>query len=332
MTAAVTTVDRTRGRPTGVPRPLTVVRLLVRLLVTLLLVSLIVFSVTQVLPGDVARIIGGQQATAEQIERIRENLGLDRPAWAQYLSWLGGIFTGDLGVSLASGDPVLQKISGRVLNSVTLVVITTVISVPLAVFLGTIAARSRGRISEWVFQSVVVLVNALPMFVLGTLLVILFATTVFPILPAVSNIRPGRFPWEEPVLLILPVATLVLLAGTYIASIVRTTVIDALASEYVMLAELKGLSESRVLFRHALSNAIGPVLQAVSIAAAITFGSVVIIEYVFAYPGVGTGLTEAIALRDIPVLQAYVLLIAAVFFIGNFIADVISDQVGERKR
>lgn len=303
-----------------------------RFLVTLFLVSVVVFAVTQVLPGDVAAVIGGQEATPAQLERIRENLGLNRPPLEQYLSWFGGLLTGDFGTSLASGVPVTQAISGRLLNSLTLVVLTTVIAVPLAIISGTLVARRRSRVFEWLFQGIVVFVNALPMFVLGTLMVILFATTVFQWLPAVSNLRPGVLPWTEPRLLVLPVATLVLLSGTYMASIVRTTVIDALSSEYVMLAELKGLSPRRVLFRHALSNAFGPILQVISISAAITFGSVVIIEYVFAYPGIGTGLAEAIALRDIPVIQAYVLLIAVVFYVGNFIADRISDKVGVRVR
>lgn len=301
-------------------------------LLTLGLVSVLIFLATQALPGDVARIILGRDATVENLAMLRQQLGLDRPVAEQYLSWIGGVLRGDFGVSLTSGQPVGEYLGGRVINSATLVLLTMVISLPLSILLGVIAARRKDGWFDRGLLAVSMLVNSLPMFVLGTVLVVVFGTTFLRVLPPVSIIPPGHLPWWHPAELVLPTATLALLATTYLARLVRSTVIDVLGSEYIQMATLKGLTERRIVYRHALINAIGPTLQAAAMTTAVTLGGVVVIEFVFAYPGIGTALTDAIGKRDIPVIQAVVLLIAVVFYICNLLADLIQSSLGPRKR
>lgn len=298
------------------------------MIVVLLLVSVMVFAMTHLLPGNAARIDLGQDGTPAQIKSMTRSLGLDEPFWTQYGKWLGQLVRGNLGTSFSFHVPVASLVGTPLLNSGFLVVVAMLLSLPLAVVLGTAAAARRGGLFDSAFQSVVVLANALPMYVIATVLVTIFATNVTHLLPAVSNVTPGSYPWDHLSSVVLPVATLVILGVSYIGSIVRTTMIDALQSEYVMFATLRGVSRRRILFRHALGNALGPILQVTSIATALSFGSVVIVEYVFDYPGIGTGLNNAIASRDLPVIQAYVLVIGVVFFLSNVAADTLRRAFG----
>ena len=335
MTTGVLPETRTSAPPApgaGRTRWLRVGRTLGIGVLTMFLVSVLVFFATQALPGDIAQIILGRDATPESLATLRAQLGLDRPVIEQYFTWIAGVLRGDFGVSLSSGQPVTTYLGGRILNSATLVVFTMVISLPLSIVAGVFAARHKDGWFDKALLAGSSLVNSLPMFVLGTLLVVLLGTTVFPILPPVSIIPPGDLPWWHPAELVLPVTTLVLLATTYLARLVRSTVIDVLDSEYIQMATLKGLKENRIVYRHALVNAIGPTLQAAAMTTAVTLGGVVVIEFVFAYPGIGTALTDAISKRDIPVIQAVVLLIAVVFYLCNLLADVIQSTLGPRSR
>ncbi|MFD2467384.1 ABC transporter permease [Amycolatopsis silviterrae] len=290
----------------------------------LFLVSVLVFLVTQALPGDVARIVLGKDATAEQVSALRHQLGLDQPLVTQYGRWLGGLLTGDPGVSLQNKEPVADILGPRIVNSFTLGFVSMLLILPLSVTAGVLSAARRDSYADKAFVAVSSLSMALPPFVVGMLLIALFATSLLGVLPGVSDIPPGDLPWWHPAELVLPVATLTFMGVMYLGRMVRASVIDALDSEYVQMAVLKGLSRRRILFRHALPNAIAASLPAAGLVAAVTITGVVVVEYVYSYPGLGTALVSAVNSHDLPVLQACVLILAATYYLCNLLSDVLS--------
>jgi peptide/nickel transport system permease protein len=251
---------------------------------------------------------------------------------SQYLSWLGGLLRWDLGTSLASQQPVSELLAPRLVNSGVLVLVAAVVSVPLSIAIGSYAALRREKTFDTVTSNLLLLLAALPEFVVAVLLVIVFSTTVFHWLPAISPVPPGDRPWEYPKGLVLPVATLVIAVAPYVARIMRASMIEVLESDYVEMARLKGLPERTVLVRHALPNAIGPVFQVIAINLAYLAGGVVVIEYVFNYPGIGSSLQDAVVNHDIPVVQALAVLIAGVYVVLNLLADVATILVTPRLR
>ncbi len=307
-------------------------RLLLGLLV-LFFVSVLVFVATQAL-GDPARAILGRDATPERLAALQDQLNLDQSLVGQYLSWLGGLVHLDLGDSLASqGVPVTTLLHDRLINSAVLVLFAAIVSIPLSVALGSYAALRREKPFDTVSTNLMLLLAALPEFVVAVLLVMLFATTVFNgWLPAVSSVPPGSHPWDDPKVLILPTATLVIAVAPYVARIMRASMVEVLESDYVEMARLKGLPERTVLVRHALPNAIGPVFQVIAINLAYLAGGIVVIEYVFNYPGIGSALQDAVVNHDIPVVQALAMLIAAVYVVLNLMADVATILVTPRLR
>lgn len=301
-------------------------------LLLLLIVSLLIFGATQGLPGDTAERVAGRGATAEQLQAVRDRLGLERPLPQQYFGWLANLLQGNPGVSLSSQAPVWEMVASSVRNSYILVALAMVITFPLSVFLGVWAGYRRDRLDDKVLLGTSIGVNALPEFVVGTLLVFFFATTVFTVLPAVSILPPGDSPLAHLPEMVLPVATLSLLGVTYLYRLIRVSVIDVLDSEYIQMAQMKGLTTRRVLFRHALPNAVVPTIQATAIVAAYCLGGVVVIEYVFGYPGIGTALTKAVGVRDLPVIQFLVMIIAATFIVLNLLADVLAVYLSPRSQ
>ncbi|MFD2472208.1 ABC transporter permease [Amycolatopsis silviterrae] len=297
-------------------------RLLVSLVV-LWLVTLLVFVATLLLPGDPARAILGQQATPERIAALQHQLHLDEPVWQRYLSWLGGLFTGDLGTSTSTQGPVTTLLADRVSASLVLLVLAAVIATPLGLALGTWSAMRRGRAGDQVVSGISLVIAALPEFVIGVALIVLFATTVFRVLPSVTLTPPGEAVWAQPSQLVLPVLTLVLVVTPYITRMMRATMNEVLDSGYVEMARLKGMRERTVLLRHALPHAVGPVAQVVAIQLAWLAGGVVVVEFLFRYPGIGQALIDAVGKRDVAVVQAVTLLIAAVYIVVNLLADVI---------
>ncbi|GAA1025782.1 MULTISPECIES: ABC transporter permease [Amycolatopsis] len=297
-------------------------RLLVSLVV-LWLVTLLVFVATLLLPGDPARAILGQQATPERIAALQHTLHLDEPVWQRYLSWLGGLFTGDLGTSTSTQGPVTTLLADRVSASLVLLVLAAVIATPLGLALGTWSAMRRGRAGDQVVSGISLVIAALPEFVIGVALIVLFATTVFRFLPSVTLTPPGEAVWAQPSQLVLPVLTLVLVVTPYITRMMRATMNEVLDSGYVEMARLKGMRERTVLLRHALPHAVGPVAQVVAIQLAWLAGGVVVVEFLFRYPGIGQALIDAVGKRDVAVVQAVTLLIAAVYIVVNLLADVI---------
>lgn len=306
-------------------------RLAVSVLV-LLAVSFVVFIFTLLLPGDPAQAILGQQATPERLEALRAQLELDRPWWERYLGWLGGLLTGNLGVSAAAGGPISELLGGRIVNSLVLMAISAVIAVPLGIGLGTWAALRRGRGSDQMLNTGAMVLASLPEFVVGIVLVTLFSTTVLQILPSVTLAAPGTQVWDFPLQLVLPVATLVLVVVPYMVRMMRTTMSEVLASGYVEMARLKGVPERQVILRHALPHAIGPVAQVIAMQLAWLAGGIVVVEVLFRYPGVGQAMVDAVNNRDVQVVQTISLLIAVFYVVVNLLADIVGILANPRLR
>jgi len=301
-------------------------------IVVLILVSIVVFAATQALPGDAARAILGRNATPDSLQALREQLHLNRPLVLQYLGWAAGLLHGDAGVSLAAREPVSTLIGDRIVNSAFLVLCSGLISIPLSIVIGAYAALWRDKTFDVVVSLVTLVFAALPEFVVGVTLVIVFATTVVQVFPAVSMITPGTPPWAEPQALVLPTLTLVLAVTPYVARIMRASMIEVLESDYVEMARLKGLSERIVIRRHALPNALGPTFQVIALNLAYLAGGVIVVEFVFNYAGIGGALRDAVAARDLPVIQALAMLIAGLYVVLNLLADIGTIVVTPRLR
>ncbi|MGD0559335.1 MAG: ABC transporter permease [Streptosporangiaceae bacterium] len=301
-------------------------------IVVLVVVSIVVFAATQALPGDPAQAILGRSATPASLAALRRQLHLDQPVLEQYWSWLSGLLRGNLGRSLAAQEPVTTLLGPKLVNSAVLVAISAVVSIPLSVAIGCWAALKREKIFDSVSSILLLALAALPEFVVAVVLVILFATIVFHVLPAVSTIPPGSEPWDNIPALVLPCLTLVIAVAPYVARIMRASMIEVLESDYVEMARLKGLPERTVLLRHALPNALGPVFQVIALNLAYLAGGIVVVEYVFNYAGIGSALQDAVVNHDLPVVQALAMLIAALYVALNLIADVATIMVTPRLR
>jgi peptide/nickel transport system permease protein len=301
-------------------------------ILTLFFVSIIVFAATQALPGDAARAILGRTATPDSLNALREQLHLNEPILQQYWHWLTGFLTGDPGNSLAAQQPVTEVLGKRLENSVALVLLAALISTPLSIAAGAYSAARRDRAFDHVTGIVSLSFAALPEFVIGIGLVVLLGTTVFTVLPAVSIIPPEDSPWSHPKELVLPTLALVIAVFTYTTRIMRASMVEVLESDYVEMARLKGLPEKRVVWRHAVPNAIAPTIQVTALNFAYLAGGIVLIEYVFGYAGIGSALVDGVHNRDIPIVQALAMLIAAVYVVLNVLADVLVILVSPRLR
>lgn len=301
-------------------------------LTTLFVVSLLIFIVTQALPADPASAILGREATPEALAAIRSELGLDRPWYVQYFSWLGGVFSGDFGTSYATRMSVADYLGARVGYSFFLMAVAAVASIPLSIVIGSYAALKRDKRFDTTSSLGTLILAALPEFVVGTLLIVLFATTVFQLLPAVTYLPPGTAPWQDVNGLVLPVLTLVISVSPYVARVMRAAMVEVLESDYVEMARLKGMPERTVLWRHSLPNAIGPTLQVIALNLAFLAGGVIVVERLFNFPGIGSALADAVRTRDMPVVQFLALVIAGVYVLTNLLADVGTVLVTPRLR
>jgi peptide/nickel transport system permease protein len=300
--------------------------------ITLFCVSILVFLATQTLPGNAASAVLQNTATPQRLHALEVQMGLNRSAVEQYWSWLTGLLSGHFGTSIVSGASVSSLIGGRIVNTLVLVVLAGVIGTIIGVGLGVLAAARRDSWLDHILSVTALAVTALPEFVVAMALVIFFAAVVWHLFPAVSVFPPGVAPWSDPKLLILPVATLVIVIVPYTFRMMRAAMIDALESDYVEMARLKGLSPRRVLLFHALPNAIAPTIQVIGLNFLYLAGGVVVVEYVFNYPGLGQGLVNAVSDRDIPVIQFIVILLAAFYVIVNIATDMISLAASPRRR
>jgi peptide/nickel transport system permease protein len=300
---------------------------------TLWLVSILVFLATAAL-GDPVRAILGRDYNANpgRVAELEALLNSDASLVSRYFDWLGGLLQGDLGTSLATGLPVSDLIKNSVINSAMLVFLAAVVMIPLAFAIAMVSVHYRRKRPDTVIQTILLAMAGLPEFVIGVLLIALFATTVFHIFPAVTISSPTGHPWDNWDSMVLPTLTLVLWVTPYVSRIVRASLLEVIDSEYVELARLKGIPEKVVMRKHALLNAIVPGIQVIALQLAFLAGGVVVVETLFAYPGVGLQLVDAVRNHDVPTVQALSMIIAAVYVVVNLIADLLSILLTPRAR
>ncbi len=284
--------------------------------------SILVFMATQALPGDAAVAYLGNSATPELLATIREQLHLNDPVWMQYVKWASDALRFDFGMTLTGESSVNSILSERIQNTLILMGTSGIVAIPLSISIGVYAAVRRGKFFDNVSSYVTLIFAALPEFVVAIFVVFVFATNVFHVFPAISFLDPGTLAWSQPMSLVLPTLTLVLAVTPYVSRIMRGSMIEVMESEYIQMARLKGLSERTIILRHALPNAIAPTIQVIALQLAWLAGGVVVVEAIFAYPGIGTILIESVLGRDLPIVQALTLMIAALYVVLNILADI----------
>ena len=300
-------------------------------LLLLLAVSVLIFAGTQILPGDVAQSILGQSATPEALANLREELGLNEPALSRYFSWLGGAMTGDLGTALTSGADISDAIGSRLGNTVFLAAVAAVIAIPLAILLGLLAVRYRERWPDKLISGVTLASISLPEFFIGYVLILFFAAKL-QWFPSVATVYDGMAFGERLNVVVLPAITLTMVVLAHMMRMTRAAILNVMQSAYIETAELKGLSAFQVIARHAFPNAIAPIVNVVMLNLAYLVVGVVVVEVVFAYPGMGQYLVDHVSKRDVPVVQACGLIFAAVYIGLNMIADIVSILANPRLR
>ncbi|MEL7343573.1 MAG: ABC transporter permease [Pseudomonadota bacterium] len=288
---------------------------------TLFVVSLVIFFAVEALPGDPATQILGQGATEENLAALREQLGLNKNVFVRYFEWLFGAFRGDFGVSFANERPVGEQIGPRFANTLWLAGYAAVLAVPTAIFLGICAALFRNSIYDRVSNSLALVSISSPEFFIGYILV-LFLAVQNQIFPAISSVTPGMSFWARVETTTLPAITMALVVTAYMMRMTRAAIINLLASPYIEMARLKGVPAGKVITRHALPNALAPIINVVALNLAYLITGVVLVEVVFVYPGVGQLLVDGVSKRDFPIVQACCLIFAATFILFNLIADV----------
>lgn len=318
-----------------------VLRRLLFLLLTLLLTSIVVFLVTQLLPGDVCRVILGREVGAGALADCRQQLGLDDPAAIRYLRWLGNFVQGDWGESFSTRSVIRPLVLQRLTNSMRLALVTMVIAVPLAIFFGVAAGLNAGRPLDSLISIGSLAVVGLPEFVTGLVLIELLAfrlngwlQTRFGItpFPANSSVRPDATFGEALPMLILPALTATLVLLAYIARLTRAGVVEELRRPYVRTAVLKGLPRRTVVWRHVLRNALLPTITVIAISFGWLISGLIVIENVFNYPGLGRLLLFAIDRRDLPLLQAVTMVTVFGFSLANLLADLLYAWLNPRIR
>jgi peptide/nickel transport system permease protein len=305
-----------------------VVRRLAGAIAALLAASVLIFAAVEVLPGSAASAVLGRSASPAAVRILTHRMGLDRPASRRYADWLGGFVRGDLGdsaVAIAQGAkhaPIWHVISGPLENSAILAGITALLMIPLSLGLGALAAVHAGRPTDHVISIGALAAVSLPEFVTGSLLVAVFFVGLH-VLPPVSIVPPGVDPLSNPKQLVLPVATLLLASLAAGIRMVRAGTFEVLQTEYVQTARLNGLPERRVILRYALRNALAPSVQVLAQNLQYLVGGVIVVEAVFAYPGIGTQLVNAVQNRDVTVVQSVAMLIAVFYVMINLLADLV---------
>ena len=297
-------------------------RLLLGLL-TLVVVSLIIFSAVELLPGDLAEAILGQAATPETVAAFRKDLGLDLPPHERYFGWLGGIVQGDFGQSLATNRPIADLLAGRLGNTLFLAGLAALIAVPISLFLGILAALYR---NSWLDRGVNLTALAaisMPEFFVAYILIVFLAVQT-GIFPSMSNVSADMAIGDRLYRTLLPAITLTLVVTAHMMRMTRAAIINLLASPYIEMARLKGLSPARIILRHALPNALAPIINVIALNLAYLIVGVVVVEVVFVYPGLGQLMVDSVANRDLPVVQACSLIFAATYILLNLLADVLS--------
>jgi len=295
---------------------------LVFALLTLILVSALIFIAIEIVPGDVASRILGRDATPELLAKVRERMHLDVPPVERYVDWLVNIAVhGDFGRALTSDQPVSQIIGPKVVATLKLVAFAFLLYLPLALIPAAVQALNRDRPLDHALSVVNLVLLSIPDFLLGTILMILFVVT-WQWFPAIAGLRGtpdlGQFLWAT----LLPALTLAIAMAVYASRMLRDNLIEVLDAEYIRMAELKGLSRLAVLLRHALPNSLIPTLNVTALNLAYIIGGVVIIERLFTYPGFGSLMIDSLQLQDAPLVEATVLISAAIYIAANLLADI----------
>ncbi|QXI30850.1 ABC transporter permease [Pseudomonas vanderleydeniana] len=292
-------------------------------LFSLFAVSVIIFLAVGLLPGDIAQAMLGQSATPETLAAFRAQLGLDQPALWRFLHWAGHILQGDLGASLANQRPIAELVAGRLGNTLCLAGLAALVSVPLALILGMLAALHRNSWFDRLLNTLALSSVSFPEFFVAYLLILLFSVKL-GWLPSLSSLPPDASLGLLLERSVLPVATLSLVVVAQMMRMTRAALINLLASPYIEMARLKGISQGRIIFHHALPNALAPIVNVIALNLAYLVVGVVVVEVVFVYPGLGQLLVDSVAKRDIPVVQACSLIFAATYIVLNTLADVLS--------
>ncbi|MBC8335424.1 MAG: ABC transporter permease [Anaerolineales bacterium] len=300
-------------------------------LITLLLISIIIFLGVEALPGDAADAYLGQSATPESLRALREEFGLDTPAHQRYLNWLGDMLKGDLGDSMARRKPVSEVIGNQFRNTVVLAAAAAIVGIPLAIVLGVFAGLTRDKWPDILVSLVAILGMTLPGFVTATVLIYVFSIRL-EWFPAIAMV-----PTDAPVIeilpnIFLPIITLTFIMVAHILRLVRTNMIEVLVSNYVQMARLKGVPAMRIVFLHALPNAMLPSINVIALTLAWLLGGVAIIETVFNYPGIGKLLINAIGDRDLALVQGIAIILAGIYIGVNLIADLLALVLNPRLR
>lgn len=297
----------------------------------LLVVSALIFLGVEALPGDTAQAILGQNATPQALENLREQLGLNQSALTRYFNWLGGVLTGDLGTALTNGADIRQSLEQRLGNTLFLAGCAAIIGIPLALLFGIIAARYEGGWPDKLISAVTLTTISMPEFV-AAYFVIFLLTQVFPIFQPVTFVFPGMSFWAKLHAVALPVIVLVAVVMAYTMRMTRAAILQVLQSPYIETAELKGLSPIKIIWSHALPNAVAPIVSVVMLSLAHLVVGAVVVEVVFGYNALGQYLIDHVSKRDLPVVQAVGLVFAVVYIVLNIIADVVAIIANPRLR
>ena len=301
------------------------------IVVTVFAASIIIFAITQLLPGDVARLIVGQFATEQAVENVRVELGLDKPIVIQYFNWLTGFVTGDWGTSLINKVPVRPLVMDRLWNSMWLAALAFLFYVPLGIFFGVVAALRRDRLSDSVITGFGMAFAGLPEFVTGLFLITLFAFSL-SWLPANSSFAPDTSFVDAFPQLILPALTVSLGNLGYITRMTRSSTVKVLDADYTRAAYLKGLPRLQVLLQHVLRNSLLPTVTVIFMGVGWLIGGLIVTEQVFGYPGFGRLIIAAVQKQDLPVIQATSMVIVAIFAVSNLLADLLYVALNPRIR
>lgn len=295
---------------------------------TLFIISVVIFGATELLPGDLARELLGQSATEETLAALREQLGLNDPAPLRYWNWLTGVLQGDFGVSMATKKPISELVGARLGNTLFLALYAAALSVPLSLLLGVLAALWRNSIFDRASNAVALTAISFPEFFVAYILVLWLAQT--GLFPSMVRITASTTTADLLYSAFLPALTLTLVVTAHMMRMTRAAIINLLASPYIEMARLKGMSPMRVVLRHAVPNALAPIINVVALNLAYLITGVVVVEVVFVYPGLGQLMIDAVTNRDIAVVQAIALIFASAYVLLNLLADVLSTITNPR--
>lgn len=301
------------------------------MILSLIIVSFVVFAATQLLPGDVAEILLGQAATPEAVTALREAMGLNQSALVRYFQWLAGLAQGDFGLSYVTNEPIVDLITGRLHNTLRLAGITTLFSVPLALSLGILAALYQNTRFDRIVSGITVTVISVPEFMVATIAVLIFAVYL-KWLPALSYANEITSLGHMLKIFVMPVITLTFVISAQMIRMSRAAVIETLNTSYCEMALLKGATRKRMVMVHALPNALGPIANAVALSVSYLLGGVIIVETIFNYPGVAKLMVDAVATRDLPLIQSCVIIFCFGYLILIMLADIISILANPRLR